>query len=318
LIGNASPLAGDARQKFVWRADSTTLNKYTREYRIKATAGQVVTKNGIPAGQYTQPVTEWIMPEGNVPGAELPALNFAEFTHLTKGVGPFVDGDATVFGPLNPYPGSAQPPAAICTIDPTVGAPVADAGPDQTVLPGAQVTLTGKNTKTTLANGNLIFTWSQTAPTPLLTGANAISDPTLPVTTFITPNTAGVFTYQLKICIKDQATGVAAVPNVCNTDTVVITTKAGVKDIVIVDTFSWESRQSGVLFVTCHSNVVNGRATSMTLVANSLPAPGSVAMLPVASTPGAFSVQVKGVKLPGAVTCTSNLGGTASRTTTTQ
>ncbi len=41
-----------------------------REYRITASSGTAVTKNGILAGQYIQPVGEWIQPELAVPGLE--------------------------------------------------------------------------------------------------------------------------------------------------------------------------------------------------------------------------------------------------------
>ena len=50
MVGNARPKAGDARGKRIWRADSTTLSNYTREYHIITNTGSMTTKNKILAG----------------------------------------------------------------------------------------------------------------------------------------------------------------------------------------------------------------------------------------------------------------------------
>lgn len=83
-------------------------------------------------GQYVQPVTEWIMPEANVPGLELPSYPFETFDHLVKGAGPFVEAEpSTIFGPLDPFPGASQPVAAVCSVGNTdnLGNPVAAISP---------------------------------------------------------------------------------------------------------------------------------------------------------------------------------------------
>jgi hypothetical protein len=322
LIGNAIPKAGDPRNKFTWRADSTTLGHYVREYRIKANSGQKTTSNGIVAGQYVQPVTEWIMPEANVPGVNLPALSFGQFDHLTKGFGPYLedDGDLTLFGPLDPYPGPTQPPNPVCSVvPPPTATPTVNAGADQTLIAGALVTLSGSNTNTALVDGNLNFEWTQTGGTPLGTGVNKLTNPTAKTATFIAPQQTVTYTFQLKACVKD-ASGASTTKCATASTKIVIQTRASnpnIKDIVTVDTFSWQSQQGGTLSVACHSNVVDGTVTSMRLTANTLTG-GTAAMSAVGSTPGAFTFQSRSVKLPGAVTCTSNIGGSGSRTTTTQ
>jgi len=316
LIGNAVPRAGDVRNKFVWRADSTTLGRYAREYIVKANSGQKLTKNGINAGQYVQPVTEWIMPEPNVPGNELPPFSFGQFDHLTKGFGPAVEDNPTVFGPLNPYPGPTQPADPVCNVGPVPEdvKPTPDAGADQSLAVGALVTLSGSNTNTKLANGNLNFAWTLTSG-PALTGTNALKNPTSATATFIAPRTAGVWNFDLQICVKD-AQG-ASIPTQCATDSITITTKTTTLDVITIDTFTWQSSQSGTLSVTCHSNVVDGSVTSMRLTGSTLPNGGS-AMSAVGSTPGAFTFQARSIKLPTSVTCKSNIGGSATKTQTTQ
>ena len=61
------------------------------------------TSDGILAGQYVQPVTEWIFPEVVNPGATPPALDFSNIGPLANGFGP--DADGNVFHQLNPWPG---------------------------------------------------------------------------------------------------------------------------------------------------------------------------------------------------------------------
>ncbi|KAF2429528.1 hypothetical protein EJ08DRAFT_698246 [Tothia fuscella] len=323
LIGNAVPRVGDARNKFIWRADSTTLSKYTREYIVKVNSGQKETKNGIQAGQYVQPVTEWIQPEANIPGQELPPLSFGQFTHLTLGAGKYVEGDETIFGALDPFPGATQPPPSACSATPPslTETPVANAGIDQTLIAGSLVQLSATNSNNELTDLNLNFAWTfvSSVPTRVLTGANAIKNPYAAKASFVAPQSNTVYQFDVKICVKDDA---GAPTTQCATDRVHITiqtkvSNANIKDVVTVDTYSWQSSQSGTISVACHSSVVDGTVTSMRLTGNTLPG-GSVTMTAVGSTPGAFTYQSRSIKLPTSVTCTSNLGGAGTRTTTTQ
>jgi hypothetical protein len=101
LVGSSQPVAGNPRNRFIWRADSTTLSHYTREYRIKVSSGTQTTNQGILAGQYVQPVTEWIYPEPLTPGIITPPINFDVFDFLANGW----NLDGKTYGQLNPWPG---------------------------------------------------------------------------------------------------------------------------------------------------------------------------------------------------------------------
>lgn len=104
-ITSTSIQAGAVRNKFdVKIVKPTAPGVYTREYRITAGAGTKLTKNGILAGQYVQPVTEWIQPELTTPGLAPPGNEFSGFSHLTKGLG--YDDDGVLWGPLDPFPQS--------------------------------------------------------------------------------------------------------------------------------------------------------------------------------------------------------------------
>ena len=100
-VGSATPAA--PRGKFVFRASGTTPGKYTREYMIRTSGGTRATNGGqITAGQYVQPVTDWIFPEFG--GGVVPQENdFSNFLHLRNGFGP--DGAGTTWGQLSPWPG---------------------------------------------------------------------------------------------------------------------------------------------------------------------------------------------------------------------
>ncbi|KAK4610528.1 hypothetical protein CLAFUW4_14160 [Fulvia fulva] len=93
-VGSATLKTGDIRNKWEWRAESTALQRYTREYRITASTGTGSTNGGqILAGQYVQPVTEGIFPEAVTPGRLSAKNDFSQFTHLRDGLGPDEDGN---------------------------------------------------------------------------------------------------------------------------------------------------------------------------------------------------------------------------------
>jgi hypothetical protein len=277
-----------------------------------------MTGNSIVVGQYVQPVTEWIMPEANVPGLELPSYPFEKFDHLVKGAGPFVDGDTQVFGPLDPFPGATQPVAEVCKVANTAGlTPVASAGAAQTLIAGSLVTLTSSNTNPALVNGNINFAWTLLPGGGTLAGG-VLKDANTPSASFVAPQTAATYNFQIKMCTLNNG---GTVTTRCSIATTVITiqtkaSNAAIKDIVTMESFTWVSSQSGTLSVTCRSSVVDGTATAMTLVATTLNG-GTQIMVPAAGDPGLFTFQSRSVKNPAVVTCNSNLGGTATRTTTT-
>ncbi|KAK7985223.1 hypothetical protein PG988_002845, partial [Apiospora saccharicola] len=97
--------ATQPRNKFDQRLRASSGDRYTREYRIVTTGSPTkMTKNNITAGQYIQPVTEWIQPELTSPGNAPVAHDFSGFGHLTNGLGPDANGD--IWGPLDPFPQS--------------------------------------------------------------------------------------------------------------------------------------------------------------------------------------------------------------------
>jgi hypothetical protein len=71
--------------------------------------------------------------------------------------------------------------------------PVADAGPDQTVAPGAIVALDGSGSLPT-NGGTLTFLWQQLAGTPVF-----LSNPHSAITTFVAPYSSAVLTFQLTV-----------------------------------------------------------------------------------------------------------------------
>ncbi|KAK8016147.1 hypothetical protein PG993_014336 [Apiospora rasikravindrae] len=96
--------ATQPRNKFDQRLRAQPGDRYTREYRIVASSPTKLTKNNITAGQYIQPVTEWIQPELTSPGIAPVAHDFSGFGHLTNGLGRDANGD--IWGPLDPFPQS--------------------------------------------------------------------------------------------------------------------------------------------------------------------------------------------------------------------
>jgi hypothetical protein len=108
-VGTAASGNKGPRNKFEWRASSTTRTKYTREYLITGSTGTQSTNGGqITAGQYVQPVTEWIFPENAVMGVAPAKNDFTGFTHLVNGLGPDENNPTQVWGQLDPFPGKAH------------------------------------------------------------------------------------------------------------------------------------------------------------------------------------------------------------------
>jgi hypothetical protein len=99
-------LRGGANVQNKWEYRADILSGYAREYRIVAEINGVprtrVTKNGILAGTYVQPVNVWVHGEQNIPGTAPPANDFSQMPWLTQGVG--VDENGNLWGPLDPFP----------------------------------------------------------------------------------------------------------------------------------------------------------------------------------------------------------------------
>lgn len=324
-IGSASPKAGDPRCKWIFRADSTTFSKYTREYRMKVSTGTKMTQNGIMAGQYVQPVTGWTFPELATPGLEPPVNTFDQFTHLVNGI---VDGGRQ-FGQLKPWPGANPPaPAQVCSgpvppaapapvtppettppdtttpVAPVVEAPVANAGVDIAQRPGVLVTLQGSNTNGKIAAADLDFAWTQiSGPTGItLAGANTAK------ATFTAPTQADAVTnreFQLTVSKKSDAT-------IKSTDTVVVKIDKAIKDVVTITSYTHTNSNSGTISVTAQTNVVDGSVTSMSLVLS-----GTTTVAMTNQQGGKWSYNARSTKKPTSVLVRSPLGGTDSKTAVT-
>ncbi|KAL8389053.1 hypothetical protein RB595_008826 [Gaeumannomyces hyphopodioides] len=94
----------NVQNRFEYRNE--LLRRYTREYRVTAEIGGIektrVTKNGLVAGTYIQPVNVWIPGEQDVPGVPPVSHDFSQMAFLNKGVG--ADDNGNIWGPLDPFP----------------------------------------------------------------------------------------------------------------------------------------------------------------------------------------------------------------------
>jgi hypothetical protein len=169
----------------------------TREVRAVAvgawTPGQATTvANGITAGQYCAPISDYLFPEQAV-GRQVPPANFETIPFLTEGSGPLPGfTPSTIVGPLTPFP---QVPGIGNT-----SLPSAVANPSQTVFSGATVTLDGSKST---GSAPMSFVWTQTGLggfPPVTLSSGGFSQ----VVAFIAPLLAlnsqpVVLTFQLKV-----------------------------------------------------------------------------------------------------------------------
>lgn len=317
-VGTASPIG--VRNKWEWRATSSTIVKYSREYRITTTSGTKATNGGqITAGQYVAPVTEWIFPEPGVPGHQPGKLDFSQFTQLRDGLGP--DAQGNVWGQLNPWPDATTPapfktctgtetpvssaPASSGTGTPALSGFAANAGPDQNTRPGVVVKLSGKaDNSSTLPAGDLNYSWSQiSGPTVTLTGGSS------PTASFTAPSVAILTNCTFELTVSSASEGTN------NTDSAIVSNDPNAVDTVVIDSYTTTTQNGGTIAVTAHTNVVDGTAKLSVQLLN--PTAGTpVAM--VSAGGGKFTYSAKGVKKPsGGISVTSNFKGKATSTTTT-
>jgi hypothetical protein len=128
--------------------------------------------NGLTAGQYHAPISEYLFPENLGIGNPPVPLNFQDFPFLANGtnsLAPFAVGQ------LDPWPGGPVPTSACAPLPAAPLPPTANAGANQSVPSGATVTLDG--TGSSDPNGlTLSFAWAQanSPPDPAVTlsGAN--------------------------------------------------------------------------------------------------------------------------------------------------
>ncbi len=151
--------------------------------------------NGLIAGQYHAPNFTFIFPENLIIGSPPVPLPFQEFPFLVNGSGPYFgagsDASATSLGnlsQLNPWPGLVSPnPPSGCSLDTVITAPVANAGPSQTVNSGAVVILNGTGSfDTNTPPIPLNYTWLQSGGAAL-PNPPGLQDPGFPKAFFTAP-----------------------------------------------------------------------------------------------------------------------------------
>jgi hypothetical protein len=168
----------------------------TREVRARVFgAAPTLTTNGLLAGQYHAPITDYLFPENLAVGGPVVPLNFAEFPFLASGSGPWAGGGPSpipggVVGQLSPWPGSPVPTAPSCA-GVAARPPTANAGPSQTVVSGALVALDGSGS-TSPSSQSLTWAWRQTSGPSVTLSGSATARPTFtapPVVSGATPAT---------------------------------------------------------------------------------------------------------------------------------
>lgn len=154
VLGIVVPRANGRRGQWRYRPDAD-ITPATREVGARVLSGRGTNGNGIKTGQFIQPVMDdgFIFPELNVFGQPQIVNEFNLLRHLAQGSGQWLGGipgneldpNGPVVGQLDPWPGAIAPPRAGCPDTPAPQFPKANAGPDQTVVPGAAVILKGSS-----------------------------------------------------------------------------------------------------------------------------------------------------------------------------
>lgn len=161
--------------KVVYRNGKTPFNTPPRQVIFRASKGVRVLANGLRAGEFVQPLFDYIFPELTNPGDQMFPNNFNVFDYLGLGGGPYSGGVPNagltepfpIVGQLNPWPGKTAPAKTACpppSADPpttgTTPPPPTTANP-----PVDKITITSVTTK----KNNGRFTVTVTATTDLKT-----------------------------------------------------------------------------------------------------------------------------------------------------
>ena len=333
LIGSGQ-LQDPTRIKWMLRFKASNPVDYTRDYIIKAGTGTVLTKNGILAGQYVQPVTEWVQPELTTPGTPPIPNDFSTMGFLTKGVGKAQD-DGNLWGPLSPFPQSGVTTTNLTCSETPPGTPGGSETPAATVAGRIVINAAGANTETdsaqvfVRADDTLLLTGSQT------NGAIPASD--LRYRWNLTSSSAGnsshfseysgYNTSDLRVRFKPSAPvgnytfrlNVTSTSfNTTGSASIMATLFTG-PDSITMSSYTWANRQSGTIGVTCQTKYKNDIRVNMTLdmVSSKNGAVSTVNMQPSPINSGIWSYNSNKVDQPRSVTCKSVLGGSATRTAVT-
>lgn len=287
---------------------------------MRLASGQKLTTNGILSGQYVQPVTEWIFPEVITPGAVNPPLDFSGIGPLANGFGPYSSGK--IFRQLSPWPGATPPtPISICADPVTIPEPtetgtevvtatttavptitpvplIVDAGPDQTVRGGVRVTLSGAQTAPNIPTEDLTYKWTQIGGSLINI---EIASPSTIATTFDLPVNLGTTNEvrEFLLLITHVPSGSAA------NDTIVITADKTSLDHPVIETFTWQSKQSGTVAVTVRTELVDASASMRCRFGN------GAEVLMTRAGPGVYTYAARSTPRPASVTVRSYFGAVA-------
>jgi hypothetical protein len=328
-IGTATPRQ-ETRCKWETRIASPAQAPYTREYRITTNTPAMETKDGLLGGEYIMPVSEYIFPEVSVPGTNPPPYSFKDIRDLVQGT----VLDNKQFGPLSPFPGVAPPapskqcsPSDLIVVDPnatpsaapsatpsSTSAPVADGPVVAPVASAVQIAsvqrvgtnfvLAGSNTEAKLVDSDLNFKWTQTLPTS--PSAVISAGPTATVNApKVTTETSYIF--ELVISLKSNS-------SISSKANVTVKINPTIADTVAMDTYTWDSKQSGTITVACSSNVVNGDNKKMELQLNNAATKISMTQ----NGPGKWFYSSRSVARPTNLKCVSDLTGQSAQRTGTQ
>ncbi|THW72408.1 hypothetical protein D6D19_06535 [Aureobasidium pullulans] len=323
-VGAASYKAGDARNKFTWRAGTTTSSKYTREYVIRASTGEKLTDNKINAGRYVQPVLEFLFPEPNVPGIVPPVNDFSNMPFLAQGLGR--DEAGNLWGQLNPWPGAGAPATTSCgpytpptptssaasstatNADPpgtATSVPTIAVGGTQTTRPGVQVKLGFNVTnKADFTANDLTYSWTQVSgPSVTLSSDSAATS------SFTAPAGTAKATYIFNIKASSASAGTSGNANVT------VVSDPAVADVVTIDSYTYNSSGGGSVSVTASTNIVGYNANLKLYLTNT--ATGTATAMTY-NGGGKYSVNLPKTKKPAnGITVVSDGKGSKSLTATT-
>lgn len=331
-VGQLRPDAG-GRNKFTARIDGTTAVDYAREYRLSASTGTVLTKNGFLAGQYVNPVATWVQPENLNPALPPIPNEFSRMTHLTKGIG--IDPDTgNFFGPLAPFPQSAVETfdtSACASVAnnqssplPVVRAAISLGDDSETSSTTSQlfvraedvIILSGSQVNPNISESTLTYNWGlipDASPGTIddLSTVQLSEDNKTYTVSFSSSAPVGDYIFELTIT-SASITNSTSSSSPSGTTNITITLFSGL-DNVKVTAVTWTSAQSGTVGVTCTSSYWVDSVVGMTVTVPLDKATGAQIMSPTPPNSGTWAFSSRSAPQPGTVLCASRLGGFATQ-----